>query len=1288
MDESRLAKAAAEAVAHSAPLARELSGMFEELAREVRPPTAGSGDASVTAEQRTLFDEEQRLRNRAAELVQELAGDRLAALDTFNIVLFGRTGVGKSSLVEAFTGGDGRRISPGRTDHTTEVEETRWAGLRLFDTPGTNGWGRDGDNRDLEEAARRAVLLADVVLLCFDDGSQLEGEFTTVAQWVLAYGKPVVVVLNCMVRPWRDPDLVSRRDVRVHLSETVAEHAAHIRDWLASCGLPDVPLVALSAQRAVAARAAAPYQGWDARTVQDMRRRADRPTLLKRSNLPTLETLLTEAVGVDAAQLRHGGLLRQTAGALGGLAEEITTVLAEPARQAAETIEAGLEELLSVLGAPQDLLVDTDAARAVPEQVAYAHTVRALGELQSLRGGPFAVPARAEVRNHLDHLLTSGFGALRSTLEARAEDLVNQAFRERRPLSGEEFNAAVFRSDELTATVEKATESFTSYVQGRVGLIAADVEAGLSQVDTQVDGHTGRVRGDTGAGYRALGRGAGYTSAAAGLLGAGFSVAAALNIWNPVGWAMVGLAVAAGVGRLTALFGLRRGQQRRDAALGDQLEQARAAVDRSVEDLRERVAAHCTGIVRRAVLLRAGPGIHQAVAVRRTAAAAARDAARLTAAVRALPPARDAADILVEAMGRAEASAGVTHPAEADRYWLGSDWCDDPHNLISPDGTAVRRSARRTPRLSPNVLDRLREAFRSGPPGPTPGSGLQWLHQVRRDLAEDPHATGVIAELDTLAADPRPRIAIAGDLSTGKSAFVRRLLVESGAPVPDSLRSAAGPETFRAETYAWEDVLLVDTPGFQSGRETHTAAARAALADATAVIYLFSPQLLVGDRADLTFLLRGDPKTGGCSKQGRLLWVINKVDRIAVADPARDLRSHVEHRESALADALEQVAPTPPGRPPHRERIVSMAAAPYGLRSHHSRDYDDFRAWDGFRDFAAAVRRLRLTLERNSLDVTLLHGGAARLGALRADALRHAEVLQRRITETGRLAEEALAGARSGRGLVRSVVVEAERLATAFTTRLVHEALEAGVDAPVRKARGKRLDDWHEDKEFAGAWERHSARTRRSAQEWLGAVASALDRRVASPSYLEAFPEAEDRVDLSFLTRESLQVWGRDIASGASTALTSVAELTPDDIVTLAAHLDVVVSADHVQDLLHTVNNAGIFLKVVNAVSLLSALNEQDDREAKVEASRTLLLSEMRARATAWARSRRGGCGAVEEVCVRLEETAVVLTETQGGLLTELEETRDRAARYAAAIAGARLRLECGDGDDVKDGQG
>ena len=129
--------------------------------------------------------------------------DSRERLETFNLVLFGRTGAGKSSLIEALSGGTGAPISHRESDWTTDVREVRWGSCRLFDTPGIAGWGRTVARSELEARAEAAVADADVVFLCFDTQSQQEGEFGKVAEWIGRYGKPALAVLNSRNGRWR-----------------------------------------------------------------------------------------------------------------------------------------------------------------------------------------------------------------------------------------------------------------------------------------------------------------------------------------------------------------------------------------------------------------------------------------------------------------------------------------------------------------------------------------------------------------------------------------------------------------------------------------------------------------------------------------------------------------------------------------------------------------------------------------------------------------------------------------------------------------------------------------------------------------------------------------------------------------------------------------------------------------------------------------------------------------------------------------------------------------------------
>ncbi|XVV10832.1 GTPase [Actinoplanes sp. CA-131856] len=113
-----------------------------------------------------------------------------ASLGAFNIVFFGRSGVGKSTLLSAFGRLDGGHVSRwAASDWTTDVNFVDWRGCRLFDVPGINGWGRTESRDSLEAKARKAVAVADIVLLCFDTQNQQALEFKKIAAWIRDHGK-------------------------------------------------------------------------------------------------------------------------------------------------------------------------------------------------------------------------------------------------------------------------------------------------------------------------------------------------------------------------------------------------------------------------------------------------------------------------------------------------------------------------------------------------------------------------------------------------------------------------------------------------------------------------------------------------------------------------------------------------------------------------------------------------------------------------------------------------------------------------------------------------------------------------------------------------------------------------------------------------------------------------------------------------------------------------------------------------------------------------------------------
>lgn len=105
------------------------------------------------------------LRESALEFSQSIRSHSIRqrkVLSTFNIAFFGRTGAGKSTLLSAFGRLNGGLVSPGESDWTTDVSEIEWAGCKLWDTPGINGWGRTRKRSELERVAREAVEVSDL----------------------------------------------------------------------------------------------------------------------------------------------------------------------------------------------------------------------------------------------------------------------------------------------------------------------------------------------------------------------------------------------------------------------------------------------------------------------------------------------------------------------------------------------------------------------------------------------------------------------------------------------------------------------------------------------------------------------------------------------------------------------------------------------------------------------------------------------------------------------------------------------------------------------------------------------------------------------------------------------------------------------------------------------------------------------------------------------------------------------------------------------------------------------
>lgn len=127
VDESseRLRAAVASAVADGVAEAKRVTGIvlgaFDHCTAVIDALRTDNEDPDIRAYVDELVTAVVTARQRTTERLAAQA----ARLEAFNLVFFGRTGAGKSTLIEALVGGDGESISPGNMDWTTDVGEVR-----------------------------------------------------------------------------------------------------------------------------------------------------------------------------------------------------------------------------------------------------------------------------------------------------------------------------------------------------------------------------------------------------------------------------------------------------------------------------------------------------------------------------------------------------------------------------------------------------------------------------------------------------------------------------------------------------------------------------------------------------------------------------------------------------------------------------------------------------------------------------------------------------------------------------------------------------------------------------------------------------------------------------------------------------------------------------------------------------------------------------------------------------------------------------------------------------------
>ncbi len=154
------------------------------------------------------------------------------------IALFGQTRAGKSTILEALTGGDGTTIGIGRQHTTTRIKQYFWPPkqktLRIVDTPGIEGF----KGEELAAQAHDFVELADHIFFLISDDKVRAGELEHFAE-IRSMGKGITVLLNVkrndedLIEDLQDPDF-SFDDLLDDLFDEckIAGHVQRIEEYL------------------------------------------------------------------------------------------------------------------------------------------------------------------------------------------------------------------------------------------------------------------------------------------------------------------------------------------------------------------------------------------------------------------------------------------------------------------------------------------------------------------------------------------------------------------------------------------------------------------------------------------------------------------------------------------------------------------------------------------------------------------------------------------------------------------------------------------------------------------------------------------------------------------------------------------------------------------------------------------------------------------------------------------------------------------------------------------------
>lgn len=1035
------------------------------------------------------------------ELRRHLDRER-SSLRSFNIAFFGRTGVGKSTLLSAFGRLDGEYVSPGASDWTTDVQPIEWRDCRLFDTPGINGWGRTESRSDLEAKARQAVEIADIVLLCFDNQSQQEMEFEKIAAWIRDHGKPVVAVLNVKNPEWRHPARVpaARRN---NSAEAVRQHTDNIRTQLTQIGLPDTPIVAIHSQRALFARATTPFHGPAVKGFEHERKKFGTEYLDRWSNFGTLERLIVTSITEGSAELRLAALRDDIRSRCRHAIEELEA-LAVDVEQEAGTREREIESLFAAVGYPED-----------SERAKWLHDAELGGDLVELsekaRGRPYTSPPKGALDRYVRYLTDSHLAGPRSRAKANADELIRSAFAETKAIDESEFTKAVFDDASIAAAAAAVWSDRRGFLQRELE-VAADH---ASTHDRAAVARAATILGDEGKGLAGAALRGGGIAVGAGVL----LVPALANFWNPGGWALGLIAAGIGIaGQVQQHFGKRMSEQesaRARQARAQAIADCHRAVDRTFAEYEDTLVHDSRDAAWTLLAPVIGEMLRAAIDHRMTRGRIARLINGLQSYSGSIAPAPAATDVLARAQRRMGDS-----PAEITRTLLGEDWLEsvDYHQAAPIDDATCEAYSRRRDEDRARLTQAMVTAWNT----PSMADIHSWRDELEDAARLDP-ALFDIAQLFWRVESARPALTVLGDYNSGKSSLIRRIVIDAGRQPHAPFDIRALPATATANRYELPGFDLIDTPGLQSGHRDHAATTLDAVTGAALVFVVVHINLLVGSSAILEELARGSDTIA--AKGGRMVFLVNRCDELGV-DPLTAheafLNLQDRKRDELRAAFAARSVDIEVGR------IHCLSGDPFGMvGSDHAAepcDFDENRPWDG----VAALTESISGLSDEQLSAA---SRSAALDAAVTALKRH----QRTIRQVQADAAETLRSAEPVTAALRAAVTDAAILESSLREdarwMVDRHVVAAKTEvAQVDHRDGGKIEDlvtsWWKTPRFEADLENYLADAARVLDEWHSDHMSAISREMRA---------AEFRIAPEYAVQFKAQgnAWFEDVAQGA-----------------------------------------------------------------------------------------------------------------------------------------------------------